>query len=128
MNKLPEDLSYTESHEWLKNEGNHIFQVGITDYAQKMLGDLVYIDLPALHRKVEAGEETAVVESVKTAADVYSPIEGEIIEVNPLLKDAPELVNQDPYEKGWLFRVKTTAEPSKSFLTAESYRKQTETE
>ena len=100
----PHDLKYTESHEWILVNGNEA-TIGITDHAQGQLGDLVYVEVPMLADEVLAGVEAAVVESVKTAADVYSPVTGEVIAVNEELTAQPELVNQDPYGKGWLFKV-----------------------
>lgn len=100
----PQDLKYTESHEWIRVNG-HEATVGITDHAQSQLGDLVYVEVPMLADEVFVGREVAVVESVKTAADVYSPVTGKIISVNEELTARPELVNQDPYGKGWLFKV-----------------------
>ena len=100
----PHDLKYTESHEWILVNGNEA-TIGITDHAQGQLGDLVYVEVPMLADEVLAGVEAAVVESVKPAADVYSPVTGEVIAVNEELTAQPELVNQDPYGKGWLFKV-----------------------
>lgn len=100
----PHDLKYTDSHEWMRVDGNEV-TVGITDHAQSQLGDLVYVEVPMLGDEVFVGREVAVVESVKTAADVYSPVTGQIVSVNEVLAAQPELVNQDPYGKGWLFKV-----------------------
>lgn len=122
MSTIPQDLQYTQTHEWIKKNTDDTLTIGITDYAQHMLGDLVYVDLPEINRNVKAGEEVAVVESVKTAADVYSPSAGEIVEVNPLLKDSPDLVNQDPYGDGWLFRIKAK-DPLKNVLSSKEYEK-----
>ena len=105
MSDIPSDLKYTQSHEWIEDEGDGTVRVGITDHAQTLLGDMVYIELPEVGRSVEPGEECAVVESVKAASDVYSPVAGEIVEVNDLLGEAPDLVNKDAYGDGWLFRV-----------------------
>lgn len=98
-------LRFTKDHEWLRAEGD-VFTVGITAYAQKQLGDVVFVDLPALGRAVEAGKEAAVVESVKAASEVYAPIDGTITEINGELATAPSLVNEDPLGKGWFFRLK----------------------
>jgi glycine cleavage system H protein len=123
MSTIPQDLQYTQSHEWIKKNADSTLTIGITDYAQHMLGDLVYVDLPEVNRSVKQGEEVAVVESVKTAADVYSPSAGDIVEVNPLLKDSPDLVNQDPYGDGWLFRIKTKDAHLKNVLSPKEYEK-----
>lgn len=105
MSDLPESLKYAASHEWAQLEDDNVVRVGITDFAQEQLGDLVYIDLPKLGRKVAAGEQCAVVESVKTASDLYSPVAGEIIAINEEVADEPEQVNDKPYQT-WLFCIK----------------------
>ena len=105
MSDLPRNLKYASSHEWASVEDDNVVRVGITDFAQEQLGDLVYIELPELGRKVAAQEQCAVVESVKTASDLYSPVSGEIVAVNPALNDEPEQINDDPY-KAWIFCVK----------------------
>ena len=105
MSDLPINLKYATSHEWSSVEDDSIVRVGITDFAQEQLGDLVYIELPELGRKVHAGEQCAVVESVKTASDLFSPVAGEIVAVNLALVDEPEQVNDNPY-KAWIFCVK----------------------
>jgi glycine cleavage system H protein len=105
MNELPKNLKYATSHEWARAEDDNIVRVGITGFAQEQLGDLVYIELPELGRKIKAQEQCAVVESVKTASDLFSPVAGEIVEVNHALDDAPEQVNDDPYG-AWIFCVK----------------------
>jgi len=99
------ETRYTENHEWVALDGD-IITIGITDYAQSQLGDIVYVELPEVGRTLDQGEETAVVESVKAAGDVTSPVTGEVIEVNDVLNDEPELVNQDPENEGWFFKVK----------------------
>jgi glycine cleavage system H protein len=104
MSVLPKDLKYATSHEWVKIEQDNIVQVGITDFAQQELGDLVYIDLPKLGRKVTVREQCAIVESVKTASDLFSPVAGEIIAVNEDAAENPEQVNDKPYQT-WLFRI-----------------------
>ena len=104
MSELPKDLKYATSHEWVKVEEGNIVQVGITDFAQQQLGDLVYIELPKLGRKVTVREQCAVVESVKTASDLFSPVAGEIIAINEDATDEPEQVNDKPYQT-WLFRI-----------------------
>jgi len=105
MSNIPEQLRYATSHEWIKIEDG-IGTVGITDHAQSELSDVVYVDLPKVGAKVVAGTAVAVIESVKAASDIYSPVSGEIVEANPDLVKKPELVNQDPYAAAWLFRIK----------------------
>ncbi|MEZ5581749.1 MAG: glycine cleavage system protein GcvH [Candidatus Competibacteraceae bacterium] len=107
MSTIPPALKYTTSHEWVQPNDDGTITVGVTDHAQAQLGDMVFVELPEVGRKVSAAEECAVVESVKAASDVYSPAAGEIVAVNDALTDAPELINQDPYGEGWLFRVAT---------------------
>ena len=102
----PSDLKYTASHEWLRDNGDGTATVGITFHAQDALGELVYVELPAVGRSVAAGEACVVVESTKAASDVYAPVTGEVIAVNEALADAPQTVNEAPYDAGWLFRVK----------------------
>lgn len=105
MSNVPDDLRYTKTHEWVRVEEDGSVTVGITDHAQQQLGDLVYVELPDSGRTTLNGEEIAVVESVKAASDIYSPIGGDVSEVNERLADTPELVNSDPYGDGWLFRL-----------------------
>ena len=105
MSDLPENLKYAMSHEWAQLEDDNVVRVGITDFAQEQLGDLVYIELPELGRKIKAQEQCAVVESVKTASDLFSPVSGEIVAVNLALVDEPEQINEDPYG-AWIFCVK----------------------
>ncbi len=121
MSKLPDDLKYAKSHEWAKLEDNQIVRVGITDFAQDELGDLVYIELPKPGQRVSLGEQCAVVESVKTASDLYSPVDGEVTEINDSLTDEPERVNEDCYHS-WLFCVKAD-NPSQldQLLNADEY-------
>jgi len=102
---VPANLRYTKTHEWVRVEGDTAV-VGITDHAQKELTDIVYVEPPPVGDNVEAGKECAVVESVKAASDIYAPVSGEVIEANTSLGNKPELVNQDPYGQGWLFKVK----------------------
>lgn len=105
MSNIPSDLRYTKSHEWVRVEADGSLTVGITDHAQDALGDLVFVEPPEAGRSVAAEEACAVVESVKAASDVYAPLAGEVLEGNPELADAPELLNEDPYGKGWLFKL-----------------------
>jgi len=101
---FPDDLLYSESHEWLKDEGSQA-TIGLTDYAQSQLKDVVYVDLPEIGSEFKKGESIGVVESVKTVADVFSPITGKVVEANLSLKGSPQLVNEDPYGKGWIVRM-----------------------
>ncbi|QXP85304.1 glycine cleavage system protein GcvH [Methylococcus sp. ANG] len=122
MSNLPAGLKYAKTHEWARQEPDGTVKVGISDHAQEALGDLVYLELPAVGRRVGAGEACAVVESVKAAADVNSPLSGEIVARNEALADAPELVNQSPYE-AWLFAVKPDdISELDRLLDAEGYR------
>lgn len=122
MAEFPKELRYSDSHEWVRVDDDDVITVGITDHAQSQLGDLVFVELPDADAHIEAGDEAAVVESVKTAADVYSPVTGEVIEVNEALQSDPGLVNHDPYGDGWLFRVKVDdIDEIKTLLDAESY-------
>lgn len=123
MSDFPTELKYANSHEWARVESDGTVIVGITDHAQDALGDIVFIELPESGAEVEVGAEIAVVESVKAASDIYSPVSGEIIEVNSALEDEPELVNGSPYEDGWLFSVKvSSSEDFSSLLDAEGYQ------
>jgi glycine cleavage system H protein len=108
MSKVPPELRYLKSHEWARLESDGSVTVGITDHAQAALGDLVYIELPDVGRTVKGGEACAVVESVKAASDVYSPVSGEIVAGNAELGGQPELINRDPYGSGWIMRVRPT--------------------
>ena len=110
MSNFPDDLKYAASHEWVKIDDNGIATVGISDHAQDALGDIVFVELPEPGTTVNAKDEVAVVESVKAASDVYSPISGEITEVNDALLDAPETVNSSPYENGWFYKMKLADE------------------
>lgn len=102
---FPRDLFYTKTHEWTKKEGDNKARIGITSHAQSELGDVVYVELPALDRIVKAGEACTVVESVKAAYDIYAPVSGKVIEINNDLESNPQLVNEDPYGKGWFFII-----------------------
>jgi glycine cleavage system H protein len=122
---VPSGLKYAQTHEWLHGEDDGSVTIGITDHAQKALGDLVYVELPAVGRQVAAGEACAVVESVKAASDVYAPIEGEVVAVNDALTGTPEAVNEDAY-KAWLFRLRPS-EPDAlaKFMDADAYARLT---
>jgi glycine cleavage system H protein len=102
--KFPEDLLYTETHEWVRNKENQV-TIGLTDYAQSQLKDIVYVDIPEAGSAFKKGDSIGVVESVKTVADIYAPVTGKVIDGNFTLKDHPEFVNQDPYGKGWLVKM-----------------------
>lgn len=110
MSNVPEELKYTKSHEWVRREADGSVTVGITEHAQDLLGDMVFVELPEVGRQLAAEEDCAVVESVKAASDVYAPITGEVTEANSALEDSPEIVNQNPYGDGWLFRMKPADE------------------
>ena len=123
MNETPSDLKFLDSHEWIKGDDN-TFIVGISDHAQNELGEVVFVELPAIGDEFVAGDEAAVVESVKAASEVYTPISGEVIEVNDALEENPELVNTSPYEEGWFFKLKVSDEnlgSIDSLMTAEEY-------
>ncbi len=104
--KIPQELRFAASHEWATEPADGVVTVGITDFAQDQLGDVVFVELPEVGRQLAAGEAAAVVESVKTASDIYAPLAGEVIEVNGALLDAPEAINTDAYGEGWLFRLR----------------------
>lgn len=106
MSDIRNELKYVASHEWIRDEGDGTVTIGITDHAQDLLGDVVFVELPDVGIDVAAGDDAGVVESVKAASDVYAPISGEVVDINELLEDAPELVNSDPYGDGWFFRIK----------------------
>ena len=123
MNETPSDLKFLDSHEWIKEDDNTVI-VGISDHAQNELGEVVFVELPAIGDEFVAGDEAAVVESVKAASEVYTPISGEVIEVNEALEENPELVNTSPYEQGWFFKLKVSGEnlgSIDSLMTAEEY-------
>ncbi len=105
MSEIPEDLKYSDSHLWVRSEGGRMVTVGLTDHAQGLLGEVVFVELPELHQDVEAGEEAGIVESVKAASDLYSPVTGKVTEINAALESTPDLVNSDPYGDGWLYRI-----------------------
>ena len=124
MAKIPSDLKYTKSHEWVRVSGDTA-AVGITDHAQHELTDIVFVELPDVGRKVTAGEACAVVESVKTASDIYSPVTGEIVEVNQAVVDDPALVNKEPHSGGWFFKIKLSHPAELNvLLTPEKYQAQ----
>ena len=116
MSNIPSDLRYTKSHEWVRREQDGTVAIGISDHAQSALGDLVFVEVPQLGAQVSAGVVCAVVESVKAASDVYSPVSGKVIAGNAALAAQPELLNQDPYGAGWLFRVQTNSTADEAAL------------
>jgi glycine cleavage system H protein len=124
MSSIPSDLKYLDSHEWARAESDGTITVGISDHAQGALGDLVFVEVPEVGKSLKKGSAAAVVESVKAASDVYSPISGEVVAANETLGSAPELVNQDPYGQGWLFKVKpTNKDELTQLLDAKAYGK-----
>lgn len=127
MSQTPEHLKYTVTHEWVRDDGNGIYTIGITDHAQHLLGDVVHVQLPDLAKKVKKGEEFGVVESVKAAADIYAPIGGEVVAVNDVLSSKPELLNSDPYNDGWICQLRV-ADPDTlgDLLPAQDYTSQIE--
>jgi glycine cleavage system H protein len=128
-NDVPSDLKYTKSHEWVRVDDDGIATVGITDHAQELLGDLVFVELPEVGAAVTAGTECAVVESVKAASDVFSPVSGEVLEVNEALADAPETINQEAYDAGWIYRLRV-ADPAEleALMDADAYAEFAESE
>ena len=121
MNELPGDLLYTGEHEWLRQEEDGSITIGITDHAQAALGDLVYVELPEVGQDVVSGGDMAVVESVKAASDVYSPVSGEVTEVNQALADTPESINTDPYGDGWIVRIRPSDDAAET-MTPNDYQ------
>ena len=120
---IPGNLRYTTSHEWVRIEADGSLTIGVTDHAQEALGDIVFLELPEAGRALSAGEACAVIESVKAASDIYSPVSGEILAINEELEGSPELVNSDPYGAGWLFRIKLDdAGELANLLDAEGYQ------
>lgn len=117
----PSELKYAATHEWVKIEGDLVI-TGISDHAQDALGDLVYVEAPELGRQLTAGEQAGVVESVKTASDIHAPISGEVVEINPNLEDDPDFVNDDPYGKGWIYKIKpNNMADVEQLLTSDAY-------
>jgi glycine cleavage system H protein len=121
--KVKEDLKYTKTHEWLKIEGKNVV-VGITDHAQSELNDIVFVELPEIGKEVKRGDELCVVESVKSVSEIYSPLSGKVVKVNNKLDDSPEIINESPYDKGWLLEleIKDKSEID-NLLDAETYKK-----
>jgi len=124
---VPENLKYTKDHEWIRVEKDGIATIGITDFAQGELGDIVFVEAETVDSMVTIGESFGTVEAVKTVSDLFMPVSGDVLELNPELEDAPELINQDPYEKGWMIKIKMN-DPSEldKLMDAESYKKMLE--
>ncbi|MDN3680601.1 glycine cleavage system protein GcvH [Vibrio tapetis subsp. quintayensis] len=126
---MDKTLKFTESHEWVRDNGDGTVTIGISEHAQQMLGDVVFVDLPDTGDELEAGENFSLVESVKAASDIYSPISGEVLEINEELEDSPELINEEPYEGGWIVKVKLSdAAELENLKDAEEYENSLEDE
>ena len=129
MSYLPDDLKYTKTHEWVRVEDDGTVTVGISDHAQELLGDLVFVELPEVGASLGAESECAVIESVKAASDIYCPMEGEVTEVNESLVDTPETINEDPYDAGWIFKLQPAdASHAEELMDAEEYQAYAEEE
>lgn len=129
MSNQPQDLKYAETHEWVRDEGDGTITVGISDHAQELLGDLVFVELPEVGTALALGDECAVIESVKAASDLYCPVSGEVTEVNEALADAPETINDDPYVDGWIFKLKVAdAAELENLMDAAAYTAHAESE
>lgn len=129
MSNIPSELKYVASHEWIRVEDDGTVVIGITDHAQDLLGDVVFVELPEVGADVDSGDEAGVVESVKAASDIYAPLGGEVVAVNEELEDAPELVNSDPYGDGWFFKLKLSdVSELDNLLDAEGYDQVCESE
>lgn len=122
MSNLPANLRYAESHEWVLDHQDGTVTIGITDHAQAALGDVVFVELPDVGTTLTKGDEFGVIESVKAASDLYSPVDGEVIEVNEALEDAPETVNDAPYEDGWIMKVRLSDENLDELMDADAYQ------
>ncbi len=123
MSDIPSELRYTKTHEWVRTMDDGNVEVGITDHAQQLMGDMVFVELPEVGATIAAGDDCAVVESVKAASDVYAPVTGEIVEINEDLANAPETLNQEPYAGGWLFRMRPENEGEMDdLLDADTYQ------
>ncbi len=123
MSEIPAELRYTDSHEWIREEGGGIVSVGITDYAQEALGDVVYVELPEVGDVINTGDEAGIVESVKAASDIFAPVSGTVVAINEELTDAPQIINSSPYGDGWFFKIKLS-DPDEldELLDAEAYQ------
>lgn len=122
MSNVPANLHYAKSHEWVLDNQDGTVTVGITDHAQEALGDVVFVELPDVGRALAKGDEFGVIESVKAASDLYSPVQGEVIEVNEALEDSPEIVNEAPYEAGWIMKVRLDEDAIEGLLDAQAYQ------
>jgi glycine cleavage system H protein len=123
MSLIPTELKYASSHEWVRNDGDGVYTVGITEHAQELLGDMVFVELPEVGDSVTQGDECAVAESVKAASDIYAPLSGEVVAINDALADAPEQVNTSPYTDGWMFKIKVSDEAElATLLDATGYK------
>lgn len=123
MSNVPNELKYRDSHEWVRKEADGTYTVGITEHAQELLGDMVFVDLPDIGAIYAAGDDCAVAESVKAASDIYAPLSGEVVAVNDALTDSPELVNSGSYTDGWLFKIKASdASELDDLLDADAYK------
>ena len=129
MSDIPSDLKYVSSHEWIREEGDGVVTIGVTDHAQDLLGDVVFVELPEVGAEFANGDDIGVVESVKAASDIYAPLSGEIVAVNAELEDAPELVNSDPYGDGWFIQLRLSSpEEMNELLDADGYSEVCEAE
>jgi glycine cleavage system H protein len=129
MSDIPSDLQYVASHEWIRDEGDGVVTIGVTDHAQDLLGDVVFVELPDAGVEFANGDDIGVVESVKAASDIYAPLSGEVIAVNEELQDSPELVNSDPYGDGWFIKIRLSApEELGELLDADGYSEVCESE
>ena len=124
MSNIPANLRYTDSHEWVLDNGDGTVTLGITDHAQQALGDVVFVELPEIGREMDAGDEFGVIESVKAASDLYAPLAGEVVEINEALEDSPETINESPYEDGWIAKLRLSDEDSlEKLMDADAYTK-----
>ncbi len=129
MSNLPKELKYATSHEWIRQDDGDVYVVGITDHAQEALGDIVFVEPAEEGAELEAGDAASVVESVKAASDLYTPVTGEIVAFNEALEDAPELINDEPYDGGWIFKVKIADQKElENLLDADAYQAQIDAE
>jgi len=127
MAEIPNNLKFLDSHEWARLEDDGTVTVGISDHAQELLGDIVFVELPDIGKNIEKKDDIAVVESVKAASDVYSPVSGEVTEINEVLNDNPEIINASPYDEGWFFKIKPQdIEELANLLDSEAYKKVSE--
>ena len=129
MSQIPANLLYTDTHEWIQDNGDGTVTIGVTDHAQELLGDVVFVELPEVGRELAAGEEFGVIESVKAASDLYAPVSGEVVEINDSLNDSPELTNNEPYAEGWILKMRlSNADELSQLLSADNYTQVVEDE